>query len=405
MNFLTRREFLKAALLIAGGNFLSGCGNPKIEDEKINDIEINYLRQMITNDPSTSRTIIFQSDDILRKPAVEIDDKIFYAEEKFFTDDDHINNQYSVKIENLEAGKNYRYRIVDENHCGDWHELKTSDGKNFKAIIFPDSQCADYNVWKKVAETAFEKNPDVAFFINMGDLVDNGEDWTQWRSWFDGAKNFLDKIICVPILGNHECYNRQWKVREPFAYLNYFQLPRYYSFDFGDIHFAILDSQWSELEDVGGDGKNFILEQKNWLRKDISSTQKKRKIILIHKDVLQYRINGRPNRLEGFSDVGEEFMPLFDELNIDIVFTGHLHTYRDRGHIFDFKHDSRGPLYILTGIAGDVRYPNLWIDHALDVVTAPQPEVDNYLTLEFSNEKIIVKCFLSDGTEIDKAEI
>jgi len=41
------------------------------------------------------------------------------------------------------------------------------------------------------------------------------------------------------------------------------------------------------------------------------------------------------------------------------------------------------------------------VDHALDTVKAPQPETDNYLTLEASNDKIYIKCFLPDGTEID----
>ena len=47
---------------------------------------------------------------------------------------------------------------------------------------------------------------------------------------------------------------------------------------------------------------------------------------MMHKDVLQYRINGRPERTEGFSEDGNLWMPLVDELSIDIVYTAHLHT-------------------------------------------------------------------------------
>ena len=428
---LNRRNFIKAAIssgiLIAGGNIFSGCNSDSvpnvknkeaIQENKISDLDIDYLRQIVTNDPSTSRCIMFQSNDLLINPKIEVKSidseevQIFTAVEKFFTDDEHENNQYSAQINNLKIGRNYEYRIVDGDHCSDWHELKTSAGKNFKALIFPDSQCADYKVWEDVAKEAYARNTDVEFFINMGDLVDNGEDWTQWRSWFNGAGDFLDKIFCVPLLGNHECYERQWQVREPVAYLNYFELPengsknyerRYYSFDFGDVHFSILDSQWQELKDIGGNDSDLILKQKEWLRQDISESHKKWKIVLTHKDVLQYKIKGRPSRLEGFSDIGTEYMPLFDELGVDIVFTGHLHTYRDRGHIYNFERNPKGPLYILTGLAGDVRYPGLWIDHSLDLVKAPQPETDNYLTMEVNGDKIIIKCFLPNGTEIDNA--
>ena len=255
-----------------------------------------------------------------------------------------------------------------------------------------------------MASAAHEKNPDAEFFINVGDLVDNGEDWTQWRAWFDGAP-FISEIPFVPIMGNHETYSRQWTIREPIAYLNLFDVPAnsserfercYYSFDYGDAHFVVLNT-----EPIDG----LIEEQQSWLVHDVQSADRKWKIILMHRDVLQYRINGRPERLEGFSSAGAAFMPLFDELGIDLVLTGHLHTYRNRGRIFNFDRSPRGAFYILTGISGDVRYPGLWIDHALDEYVAPQPETDNYLTLEVGAESLIVKCFLPDGREIDRAVV
>ncbi len=49
-----------------------------------------------------------------------------------------------------------------------------------------------------------------------------------------------------------------------------------------------------------------------------------------------------------------------------------------------------------------MRYPGLWIDHALDKVVAPQPETDNYLTLSVSKDKADIACYLPDGTEIDR---
>ncbi|MBR2180002.1 MAG: metallophosphoesterase family protein [Selenomonadaceae bacterium] len=428
---INRRKFIKAAIggsfLLASGNIFSGCGEILDGDgminefDKIADLEVNHLRQIITNNANETRCIMWQSNDVLMNPAVEVkadnstDTYKFAALDCSFTDDDHINNQYSVKLEGLIVGTNYQYRIVDGDHCSDWHNFKTTDDKSFKVLIFPDSQCADYRVWGKVAKSAYSRNEDTSFFVNVGDIVDNGEDWTQWRAWFEGADNFLDKIPFVPIMGNHECYNRQWQTRLPESYLKYFEVPsngnekferRYYAFDYGDVHFAILDSQWDELNAVNaGAGNELIRAQQEWLRRDMLNTSKKWKIVFIHKDVLQYRINGRPERLEGFSDIGTLFMPLFDELKIDIVFTAHLHTYRDRGHIYNFEHNPQGPLYILTGLAGDVRYPGLWIDHALDVAKAPQPETDNYLTLEAAKDKIEVKCFLPDGTEIDHAVV
>jgi hypothetical protein len=164
----------------------------------------------------------------------------------------------------------------------------------------------------------------------------------------------------------------------------------------------VLNSQWDETEAFK---PGLMAEQLEWLRKDAEGSSKKWKIALIHKDVLQYRIHNRPERQEGISEVGEAFMPLFEELGIDLVFTAHLHTYRNRGHIKNFRRDSQGPLYLLTGVAGNVRYPGLWIDHELDEVVAPQPETDNYLTMQVTNKEITVRCFLPNGQEIDKVTL
>ncbi|MBR0261853.1 MAG: hypothetical protein IJQ85_08695 [Selenomonadaceae bacterium] len=117
---------------------------------------------------------------------------------------------------------------------------------------------------------------------------------------------------------------------------------------------------------------------------------------------MQYRINGRTDRQEGFSDVGEIFMPEFDSLGVDVVFTAHLHTYRNRGRIKNFTRDESGALYILTGLSGNVRYGGLWVDHALDKVVAPQPETDNYLTLEVDAKNLMIKYFSPNGRPIDE---
>lgn len=125
----------------------------------------------------------------------------------------------------------------------------------------------------------------------------------------------------------------------------------------------------------------------------------------LHRDVLQYRIKRRPERKEGISSTGEALMPVFEEFGVDVVYTAHLHTYRDRGHLKGGRHDDKGPLYILTGVAGNVRYPGLWEDHALDQVIAPQPETDNYLTLKIEGDTLTTCCYLPDGTEIDRVVI
>ena len=138
----------------------------------------------------------------------------------------------------------------------------------------------------------------------------------------------------------------------------------------------------------------------------MEQTRKKWKVVLMHKDGLQYSFKHRSTpRPEGFSKEGRLFMPLFDQYGVDVVLSGHLHSYRNRGHIRNFRRDADGPLYIMAGLAGNVRYPDLWKDHALDTKVLPQPETDNYLVLEAGPQELRFRAYFPDGSLADEAVV
>jgi hypothetical protein len=376
-----------------------------------------YIRQIITRDSMDSRTIMWQSEqeeqeEVLeyRVRGTEIPEASQVVNEKF-TDDNVTVYLHTTVLTGLQSATHYEYRIGCGKKRSDWHNLTTAGTASLKALIFPDSQSSDYTDWENLAQFAYRVNPDAVFFINMGDLVDNGEDRTQWQAWFNALNGIIDTIPVVPVMGNHETYTKDWKVRMPEAYLHYFALPengddmrknQYYSFDYGDVHFIVLTTQIDEMETLQ---PGLLEEEQAWFKADITKTQKKWKIILMHKDVLQYANKKRPDHLAGISDIGRAFMPLFDKYNVDVVLTAHLHTYRRRDHIYDFQPDTKGPMYIITGVAGNVRYPNLWKDHPFDKVKAPQPETDNFMTLEASFDRLRLAAYLPNGDEIDHVEL
>ena len=431
---MKRRDFLKLAGI---GAVLSGCGIMFIPQVKqiaqqmmrttkaiasryqiTDSADVFNLHQIITSDITKSRTIMWQSE--LDEPDAVVEYRIkdtadthtAKVNDEKFTDDNNTSYIHSAVITDLHPLTAYEYRVGCGNKRSDWHDLSTNDNSNFKAIIFPDSQSNDYNVWRDTAQAAWNSNPDAQFFINIGDLVDNGEDHNQWNAWFDAIENMIQVIPAAPLLGNHETYTRNWKVRMPEAYLHLFALPeimpkkyqnQYYSFDYGAVHFTVINTQIGEMEQFQ---PAMLSDELVWLEDDIAKTKKKWKIVLMHKDVLQYGFQSRPEpREEGFTDEGREFMPLFDKYNVDVVLTGHLHTYRNRGHIRNFVRDEAGPLYIITGVAGDVRYPGLWKQHSLDEVVAPQPETDNYMTMAASDNVLTFSSFLPSGELIDKVSV
>lgn len=386
--------------------------------EMTDSVDAMNIRQVITADSTTSRTIMWQSafaeeDAVVEYRIKDADDiQSLAATNKAFTDDGTTTYIHTSSLTGLTPGTAYEYRVGYGKKRSDWQPLQTASGSDFKALIFPDSQSSDYSVWKATAEPAWQANRDAGFFINMGDLVDNGQDSYQWHAWFDVVAPMISSVPAVPVMGNHETYTKDWKVRMPEAYTHLFALPgnglteyqnQFYSFDYGDVHFVVLNTQTKEMEEFQPD---LLRAQQAWFAEDMAGTTKKWKVVLMHKDPLQYAFQNRPEpREEGIAEEGRDWMPLFDQYQVDVVLSAHLHTFRDRGHIKDFRRNADGPLYIITGVAGNVRYPNLWRNHALDEYVAPQPETDNYLVMTATTDTLTFTGYLPSGEKLHTVSV
>ena len=388
------------------------------------DSEGRYIRQIVAKDNSTSRTIMWQSDSsepdaVIEYRLVSSDDiKTLSASDAAFTDDGSMTYIHEGTIIDLTPDTKYEYRIgYSTDRRSDWYPLETAGAGEYEVLIYPDSQSGDYSGWEQLVKNSADRNPNAALYISMGDLVDNGEQAYQWRTWLDSIKPLSARIPLAPTLGNHEMYTLDWKMREPRAYLNYFDVPsngnttfdrHYYSYDYGDVHYVVLDTQLYESthEDNHDVHHPDLYDvQVQWLRQDLASNTKKWTVVLMHRDPFQYAFN-RPgaSRAAGFDEEGVLFMPIFDEFNVDLVLSAHLHSYRNRGHVRNFDRDASGPLYILTGIAGDARRPK-WKQHPLDLYVIPDREASNYMTMTVTSNRLVIKAFLADGTQVDESVI
>ena len=416
-------KLLVVAVFLVG--ILSGCGSVKnmaqdtlMKVKAFTSIDAFNIRQVITKDNSTTRTIMWQSLSEEKEAFVEYKSashgKTLTQKERIndkFTDNGKTSYVHTVTLQDLQPGTEYEYRLGHAESRSQWYKFTTANGNKYKALIFPDSQSADYKTWENVAMPAWKKNQDAKFFMMMGDLVDNGEHDYQWNEWFSRIQPMITRIPVAPTLGNHETYTMDWTVRMPLAYLHHFQLPggvpqkyqnQFYSFDYGDVHFVVLNNLMWEMNQFQ---PNMLSEQRAWFRRDMEQTKKKWKVVLMHRDIILYEYTKPGSHPERFDDEGVAFMPLFDRYGVDVVLTAHLHTYRNRGHIYNYRRSSRGPLYLLTGVAGDVRYSTLWKRSPYDVVMLPQPETNNYLVMEAEENQLKFSCYLPDGAKVDEAVV
>ena len=378
-----------------------------------------YPLQIITKDAATSRTIMWQGDGaredasfLLKNP--DSTELSFMPEANTLLQDDTTTTFYTVHLEHLQPASTYHGTIA----MGDEATTLTfttpaAELSTFTALLIDDSQCGEtYEPFAKLLKKALARQKDAAFLADLGDLTDNGQSAWHWDSFFSALDECHVKTLpFVPVMGNHECYGLDWQFALPRRYLASFSVPDngsrsfngyYYSFDYGPVHFIVLNTQFEELD---GLKPGLLQEELLWLKHDAQSSPKPWKVVLMHKDVIAYdEYQPKAGHAGGISDVGHAFMKAFDMLGIDLVLTGHMHTYRNRGHIYDEKPADHGPVYLMFGPAGNERY-FVPPDETFDKVSLDQSDKNvyrNYLTLTAAPAKLITNCYLEDGTLVDR---
>ena len=312
---------------------------------------------------------------------------------------------HSATLTGLRPGTRYVYRVGDGAAWSEPHTFVTAGagGSTFKFLVFGDSQSINYEVWGTTLQQAYQANPDAVFLTNVGDLVDVGQDYAQWNAWFNAAQHVIDAIPIMPVTGNHETYTPEHRFSMPVFFTAQFKLPangpealqgQVYSFDYGDVHFVVLDSQ------AGEEGRfvpDMLAQQQSWLEKDLQATDKKWKIALVHKPPYN---NKAP---DGDSGIRRSFVPLFDKYHVDVVFTGHDHVYARTYPLYDsviVDSAAKGTVYVATGRSGTKTYKDTiakeWDQFFHDPVHEP-----NYLTVEVKEHVLTVQAFTQSGMLID----
>jgi hypothetical protein len=308
--------------------------------------------------------------------------------------------RYFAAIDNLAEGASYEYRVGKAGAWSKWHDLRAESGGELQAVIFGDSQSTDYSVWQSTAERAMANNA-ADFFINMGDLVDNGAAIDQWQAWLDGIKSFSASVPLAPVSGNHENYTLKWQFGTADIYNSLFKLPQngivqqngWYSFDFADCHFSVLDTQEKELKEFAPD---LLIRQAKWLKDDLAKEKAKWKIVLMHRP--PFDADGNLN------EIGKIFVPLFDEYGVAVVFTAHNHAYLRTPPLKNNRPSSDGCVYISTGRSGDVFFADA-IEKSCDSFFMNPTDSPMYIVLSVKKNRLSVSARKANGEIFDEMAI
>lgn len=302
---------------------------------------------------------------------------------------------YSTTITGLTPATTYEYQVVgtDVTNASTTSSISTfktenSNNTSTKFIVFGDSQSGvptnpEYTPWNNTVTEAYQQNPDANFVVNMGDLVEIGQNYQHWNNWFAAANGVINNIPEMPVQGNHETYkNNAYDSSSPQDFTSQFSVPQNgsssligqtYSYNYGNVHFVVLDSQEDE-EAPAND--SFLQQQASWLENDLTKNTQKWTIVMFHKTPY-YNKATRNNPA-----VKDILTPVIEKHHVDIVFNGHDHgisrTYPINGSNY-YTDYSKGTVYYVTGRSGNKYYSDLnskiWDANFIDCQDSPSYEV------------------------------
>lgn len=218
--------------------------------------------------------------------------------------------------------------------------------ESFAFAAFGDTEARPH-INDQIAKQVWGERPD--FAINLGDLTDGGKKDHKWQwnyEYFEGMNQLHSRLPLFPVAGNGES--------DLYWYKKYHVLPgneAYYSFDYGNARFFMLNSnRRADQFQPGG-------EQYKWLENQLKASDAQWNFVALHHAPYSTDENDYGNSWEGVSDMGDlkvkPLVPLFERYGVDIVFFGHLHSYSRMGPISQEQlNEEQGVWYVQAGGAG-----------------------------------------------------
>lgn len=303
---------------------------------------------------------------------------------------------YRAVLKNLRPDTLYCYRVElesGESQEGTFRTLKT-DPNEIRLYAISDSHGFETN--HELISSVIRDRPD--FIIHSGDIpIGTGYQKDQFESlWFRRGGDLLRNIPIIYINGNHDAgpyFSDYFMIAQRNTY-NTSPNGHNYSFDYGNTHFVVLDSNPWGLSEMNAVNSNLPVDEETniiirdslkWLEDDLQSETAKRakwRIVVMHHpytDNFTYK----------------HAVDILEKHGVNLVIAGHLHFYE--------KNISINPavgaktLYITQGSAQD---PAGEMDYGKEDerILSEYPEVvalgkNIYSTIAINNERLVYKAY------------
>src|SRR5438034_847467 len=188
------------------------------------------------------------------------------------------------------------------------------------------------------AYVSFTGSRETDLWLMLGDnAYSDGTDAQYQAAVFNMYPTLLRKSVLWPTLGNHDGHSAD-SATQSGPYYDIFTLPRngeaggvasgteaYYSFDYGNIHFIVLDSFDSDRSPGGA--------MMTWLETDLAATKQDWIIAFWHHPPYSKGSHDSDTETE-LIQMRQNALPILEQGGVDLVLAGHSHSY-ERSFLID----------------------------------------------------------------------
>ncbi|MDR3620180.1 MAG: metallophosphoesterase family protein [Paludisphaera borealis] len=314
---------------------------------------------------------------------------------------DPLIRRHSVTVGGLEPDTMFYYSLGDGDagRWGPWRTVKTgpSQPRRLEFLYLGDAQTG-LEQWGKRLNAAFRRHPGMDGILLAGDLVDRGNERTNWDHFFLRAEPIFDRVPVMPAVGNHEYLDQG-----PRLYNAFFRLPQngpegvapglVYHFQYGGALFAVLDSTLAVMS------PSQARKQAEWLDKLLAESTAEWKFVMFHHTVYpSHPVRDNPV-------IREHWVPIFDKHHVDMVLQGHDHAYL---RTYPMKANQRvstsaeGTTYVVA-VSGD----KFAVQGDRDYIEVGFTELSTYQTIEIDEiaRRLTYRAWTDDGEAVDSLVI
>ncbi len=248
--------------------------------------------------------------------------------------------EHEIRLEGLSADTRYYYAFgssrapltgADDDHFFTTTP-QTGEATPTRIWVLGDSGTANDDARSvRDAYRSFTGPRETDLWLMLGDnAYDDGTDAEYQAAVFEMYPDTLRNTVLWPTLGNHDGHSAD-SATQTGPYYDIFTLPTaaeaggvpsgteaYYAFDYANVHFVCLDSYDSDRAPDG--------PMMSWLENDLAATAQPWIVAFWHHP--PYTKGSHDSDSEGrLVDMREFALPILEAYGVDLVLTGHSHSY------------------------------------------------------------------------------